>query len=626
MKENLAKIFKELSQRFKDKPAFATRDSQKKFQTISYMELYEKAICLSTALIDLGLQSRHHVGLIADNRLEWILADMAVVLCGAADVPRGTDVTDNDINYIIPHADVEILFVENTLVLEKIQKNKRNLPNVRKMILMEYNQNVLSDSVLYIYDLIQTGKRMRDAGNQLVEERMEEIQPDDLFTLIYTSGTTGAPKGVMLTHKNITSQLKYIPIPIDSSDRVLSILPVWHIFERMFEMASMYAGACTYYSSVKNLRDDLTIVKPTFMASTPRLWESIYAGILNNIEKAPSFKKVMFRLTMFCANHYKNSIRFLTFNELNVDGKNPIFSIFKGLWSSIIVAMLYLPNFVLDKIVLKQIRERTGGCLKGSCSGGGALPYHVDIFFNNIGIPVLEGYGMTETCPILSMRTFQNLVPGTVGPIYGGTKVKLIDINTNEVIYPSSDGYGKKGEIHVSGPQIMKGYYKNQEATDKVLKNGWLNTGDMGIVTYNRCLKIVGRTKETIVLLGGENVEPVPIENILSSSPFINNCIVVGQDKKFLSVLIVPNMEKFKGYGNSLGEISQNQDVKKIIEKEIKRLINSENGFKSFERVVGFYLLPKEFEVGDELTAKLSIKRHVITEKYKNLIEDIYKN
>ncbi len=624
MKTNLAQLFLETSIKYKDKPAFATRTASKLFMEKTYSETYNLAIELSTALIEMGVKPREHVGILADNRYEWMLADMAIILAGAADVPRGSDVTDYDIQYIINHADIKVLFVENLKVLQKILNLKEKLPGLKIIILMD-KESKATEAVFHLYDLIQKGKVLRSRGTRTVEEHIAQIQPDDLFTLIYTSGTTGAPKGVMLTHNNIISQIRNLPMKIDSEDRILSILPVWHIFERIFEMISIANGCCTYYTNVKNFKEDLQIVKPTFMASAPRLWESIYTGIMNSLDKSSPFKKFLFQCSYFLAKEFHHAKNEITSKNLKLEESNILSLIPKTLLSIGTLSLTTIPYLLLDSIVLSKIRSVTGGNLKGSVSGGGALPFHVDLFFNNIGIPVLEGYGMTETCPIISVRNYDNLVVGTVGCLYNETELKLIDIHSGKTIFPAEDGYGKKGEIHIRGPQVMKGYYKNQEATEKVLKEGWINTGDIGIMTYNQCLKIVGRSKETIVLMGGENVEPVPIENRLLNSPYIDQCMVVGQDQKSLGALIVVNKDRLKEYGDNVETISKNLDAQTIITKEIKGLISSEFGFKSFERIVVSRLLPKAFEVGDELTAKLSIKRHVITEKYKDLIQDMYK-
>lgn len=628
--KNLAELYKEAAEKFGDRPAFATRNKDKVFVPVSFKELYEMGVALATGFIDLGIEQREHICFFADNRFEWILVDYGIQLCGAVDVPRGSDVTDGDITYIVPHSDAKVVIVENQMVLDKVLRNRSKLSNIKHIILMD-KETKPPAGILHLYDILEKGKQLREKGDRRVEERMANIKEDDLFTLIYTSGTTGAPKGVMLMHKNMISQVKNLPseITLSPEDRVLSILPIWHIFERMFEMLSISRGLCTYYTNVRNLREDLPIVKPTFMASAPRLWESVYQGILSKIESAPPIRKTLFNIAYYCSKKFKGGIRFLTFRELDTTGRNPIFSFFFGILHLVNVIIFAIPNFLLDLIVLSKIRAATGGKLKGSVSGGGALPLHVDEFFNNIGIPVLEGYGMTETCPVLAVRTFSKLVPGTVGPIYPNTDLRLVDISSGEIIYTTEPNgpkkRGVKGEIHVKGPQVMKGYYKNPEATEKVLKDGWMNTGDLGMITFNNCLKIVGRSKETVVLLGGENVEPVPIENKLTESPLIHQCMVVGQDKKYLCALIVPSLEQFKDYGATYEELAKNEEVIKLLRNEVKRLVSGETGFKSFERIVDIRLLPKPFEVGDELTNLFKIKRHVVTEKYKNLIEEMYK-
>ncbi|MCB1169218.1 MAG: long-chain fatty acid--CoA ligase [Leptospiraceae bacterium] len=620
-------MYKWAAETYGDKPAFATRNKDKVFEAVSFKELYEMGLNLATGLIDLGVQAREHVGLLADNRLEWIVTDYAILIAGAADVPRGTDVTDADVTYILPHSDAKVVFVENKAVLDRVQRNKDKLPNIQTIIMMDKDTPV-PDGVLRLYDLLEKGKQLRASGDRRAEERMAQIKPDDLFTMIYTSGTTGAPKGVMLRHSSMVSQVENIPIDITTSDRILSILPVWHVFERVFEMIAIGGGCCTYYTNVRNLREDMGIVKPTFMASAPRLWESIYSGIQQKVESGPGVARGLFKAAYFCSRQIKGATRFLSFKQLDTTGRNPIVSMLIGIWNIFRWIIFVLPYGLLNLIVLRKIRAATGGKLRGSVSGGGALPIHVDEFFNNIGIPVLEGYGMTETCPVLAVRTWGKLVIGSVGPIYPDTDIRIVDISNGDIIFTTEKGgankRGVKGEIHARGPQVMRGYYKNPEATDKVLKDGWMNTGDLGMITFNNTVKIVGRSKETVVLLGGENVEPVPIENKLSESPLIDQVMVVGQDKKYLAALVVPSLEQFKDYGETLEEIAKNEEVAKLLRNEVKKLVSSEAGFKSFEKVVDVRLLPKAFEVGDELTNLFKIKRHVVTDKYEDLIKTMY--
>jgi long-chain acyl-CoA synthetase len=622
---NLAEVYRNSADKFGDQPAFATRNKDKVFVAINFKDLYEQGLNLATGLIDLGVAARDHVGLLADNRQEWIIADCGILLCGAADVPRGTDVTDGDIQYIIPHSDAKVVFVENKDVLAKVERNLSQLPNVTKLVLMDPGASASGDKVVKMESLIAKGKELRAGGDRRVEERVAQIKPEDLFTIIYTSGTTGAPKGVMLTHANMISQLRNIPIAIGPGDRFLSILPVWHIFERVFEMVTVATGACQYYTNVRNIREDMSIVKPTFMASAPRLWESVYQGIQNNVQGGAAIKRGLFNAAYFCAQRVQRGLRFLTGNILDLNGRNIFQSLGLLLWSIPMILIFFVPYLLLDAIVLKKIRAATGGKLRGTVSGGGALPLHVDEFFTTIGIPVLEGYGLTETSPGLSFRTPQKSVIGSVGPMFPETEIRLVDINTGDIVYPPKRGV--KGEIHVRGPQVMKGYYKNPEATNKVLSGeGWFNTGDLGIITYNGTLKIVGRSKETVVLLNGENVEPVPIENKIVQSPLIDHVMVVGQDQKFLGALIVPVLDKFQQYGSTYADLAKSEEVYKEILKEVKSIITTENGFKAFEKIGDVRLLPKTLEVGDELSAKMSMKRHIITDKYQDLIDSIYKN
>jgi long-chain acyl-CoA synthetase len=290
-----------------------------------------------------------------------------------------------------------------------------------------------------------------------------------------------------------------------------------------------------------------------------------------------------------------------------------------------------VPAVLLDGLVLKKMRAIVGGEFRGTISGGGALQPHVDEFFNFIGIPVLEGYGMTETSPVLAVRTWDNLVIGTVGPVYPATDVRIVDLADGRILYPDptsrNSGRGLRGEIHVKGTQVMRGYYKDPESTAKVLRDGWMNTGDIGMVTFNDCIKILGRSKETIVLLNGENIEPVPIEGRLAESPYVDQCMVVGQDRKMLGALIVPSLENLRQAGlnfEKLGDVASSKAAHELLEQEIKRLVSQANGFKAFERVSVFRFVPKAFEVGDEMTRTFKLKRHVIDARYAVLIDEMY--
>lgn len=632
---NLSSLFREAGQRWGDHPAFATRRQDGTFHSVSYRQWYDRALALASALIELGVAPREHVAILSDNRFEWILADAAVQFCGAADVPRAADVTAEEVAYILDHADVGVAFVENRAVLAKVQSVRDRLPKLRRLILLEPvgdSTGDLPDGVLLLRDLEICGEELRLRGDRAVEERIAQIRPEDLFTLIYTSGTTGVPKGVQLTHGAMASQVKNLPFGLGPSDRALSILPVWHSYERVFEMVSIASGLCTYYTSLRHLGEDLKAVRPTVMASAPRLWEGLYRRILSGVEARPLPARILFNLARRSAHAVRSARAFFTGQEINLTGRSPLFSLLLAVRHAAGWLAGVLPFLLLDQLVLKKLRLVVGGCFRGTISGGGALPPHVDAFFNDIGIPVLEGYGLTESCPVLAVRTWRRLVIGTVGPFFPETEVRIVDPTTGATLYPDPErrdlGRGRRGEIQAKGPQIMKGYYKDPEGTARVLRDGWLATGDLGVVTFNDCLKIVGRCKETIVLLGGENVEPLPIESKLLESPLIDQCMVVGQDQKHLGVLIVSSVRGFAAAGvvePDSAALAARPEARGLIQSEIRRLICGETGFKNFERLAAFEVIGKPFEVGDELTMTFKLRRHVIIEKYVDRIEKMFR-
>ena len=620
--KNLAKFFEFTSKAYSDKPAFFSRKKDG-FSAISYKELYEQGLCLATGLIELGLKPRSHVAVLADNRVEWMLTEYAIQICAGVNVPRGTDITFQELKYILNHAQCPFVFVENTNILEQITANKGEFKYINNIIVIEEIKGANKAKDIHsLNDVLEQGKALRAKGDTRAEETMAQLKPEDLFTIIYTSGTTGTPKGVMLNHANIMSEIKNIPIHFTSQDRMLSILPIWHVFERQYEMVTMSKGASTYYTDIRNIKQDMQIARPTFMAAAPRLWEKVYLGIEKKIENAPAVRKGLFYAAYFCAKHFKSAIRFLTFSKLDIVGDNPLLSLLQFPFYLSSAAIFLLPYLLLDFIVLRKIRAATGGALRYTVSGGGALPPHVDIFFNDIGIGVLEGYGMTETTSVLSVRLPSKIVIGTVGPLWPETELRLVDIETGDIVYPKERG--RKGEIQVKGPQIMQGYYKDEESTKKVLKDGWLSTGDLAIITYNNMIKIVGRSKETIVLLGGDNVEPNPLEMQILQLNTVEHCMVTGQDRKQLSCLVVPSLEGLAEYGSTYQEIAASLEARERVLQEIKLAVNEQSGFKAFERITDCRLLPKAFEVGVEMTATFKLKRIPIADTYAELIDSMY--
>jgi long-chain acyl-CoA synthetase len=628
----VALLYREAASRFEDLPAFATRESALRWRPVTYRSLYEQGLDLATGLIELGVKAKAHVGHFGDNRFEWILADYGVQLCGAADVPRGRDVTDDELLYIIDHAGIEFCFVENAKLQDRVLALKKDLPMLKELIVLD-PEATLQEGVRRLADVQALGADLRSKGDRRAEERIAAIQPDDLFTLIYTSGTTGRPKGVMLTHDNMVSQVRNLPGKHNMNDRILSVLPIWHVFERVVEMYTIGFGGCTFYSSIQNLGEDMRNIEPTFMASAPRLWEKLHERILQNIKSSHPVRQVLFHIAYFLSKHYTASVYFINNKNLKLKSESPVKRILLMPFH-ILRWLLIMPWYgFFNAAVLERIRLGAGGSLGATISGGGALPIHIDQFFNNVGIPVLEGYGMTESSPVISVRAFDNLVVGTVGPALPETEVKIMELETGNVLFPNDalpyQGRGLRGEIWVKGPQVMKGYFQEPELTAQTVVDGWLKTGDVGTMTHNDCLKILGRSKSTIVLLSGENVEPEPIEMRLQRSEYIEHCMVVGQDKKFLGVLIVPSLLHFRLTGHkarTVGELIQNQEVHQIIKDEIKKYNTVSGNTRYYEQVREFRLLGEAFEVGVELTTLFKIKRHIIDKKYAEVINDIYKS
>jgi long-chain acyl-CoA synthetase len=606
--------------------AFYTKDRFKFFRPEMFLSVYQKAQTLATHLLDKGIQKGDKIAVFSDNRLEWIIADMAILMIGAVSVPRGSDSTAKEIEFILEHSESTIIFIEHQRLYKKIATllSQKKIPTI--VLDSNFPEDVIQkEGFESIHNLIKEYSRVESYSPKL-KKIHNELQGHDLFTIIYTSGTTGNPKGVMLTHSNMLYQLQVVPgvLDISSDDRILSILPVWHIFERFMLYSAIDGGACYYYTNIKDLMEDFIRVKPTLMASAPRLWEQVYHKLHERIEKTEALNRELFGISYKIKQNLHRATNSLLGNTTETEEKGLLENVVDKAKSLVQIGILKLPDMYMDPIFLNRVRAMLGGELRGTLSGGGALPIHIDEFFNAIGIPVYEGYGMTECSPLISLRSKGRIIEGTVGFTPEGTSIRLI----------KEDGIqakvGEQGVIYVSGPGVMVGYYKNPEATELVLKEGWLNTGDIGVLSLNNALSIRGRAKDTIVLLSGENVEPVPIETILTQHIMIDQAVVVGQDKKHLGVLIWPNYEKLEDAGFNVDEydktidLNQNKAIRQLYLNIIHKLISEEAGFKSFERVTDLRFLPDKLKVGETLTNLQKIKRNVVFAKYHSLIESIY--
>lgn len=626
--QNLPDVFARSAAKFPDQ-GFYSKDSHKFFMPNRFSALYERAQALAIYLLQRGVKPGDRVAVFGDNSAEWLMTDMAIQMVGAIVVPRGSDSTPQELEFILNHAEAQICFVEHLRLFKKIGPVLKKRKAQIYIMDMLFPEKVAADEGLVVLPkLLKRLPKTSAAEDAQLAELRARIQPYDLFTIIYTSGTTGEPKGVMLSHANMLYQLEVAPkiLQMSPRDRILSILPVWHIYERFMLYSAIFAGCHYYYSNKKDLMEDFVRAKPTLMASAPRLWEQIYQKLRERIDKTEAFNRELFDLSYGIKQRLHRAQNILKGQSGESKEKGFLGTIAEKVLSAFSLAGLKWPDTYMDSIFLVRVRAMLGGELRGTISGGGALPIHIDEFFNAIGIPVYEGYGMTETSPLISMRHPGKVIMGTVGFVPDRTTVEIRNEETGAVV-----PQGERGVIFVKGPGVMQGYYKNAGATLKVLKDGWMNTGDIGFFTASGALAIRGRAKDTIVLRSGENLEPVPIETLLAQHPLIEQAVVVGQDQKNLGVLIWPDYDRLIDAGYQVSEFDLKNDLNTYAElvtifKEIcHELINEQNGFKSYERISHVRFLPDKLRVGDELTALMKIKRNVVHNKHAGLIEGMFK-
>jgi long-chain acyl-CoA synthetase len=633
--DTVVKVMQSVARRYPKNVALTSKSRDGNWTSITFEEwaaLFER---FGAGLLDFGVKRGEHVGIISDNRMEWIIANQGILGIGAADVPRGSDTMPAEAAYILRHADCAITLAENAEQAIKILSRRAELPLLKTIIVIDEDFQPelftgLAEGVRIetFAGIMERGQRLLARDPAAFQREVDQGRPDDLATLIYTSGTTGEPKGVMLTHANFLHNLRTIPKAIDvgPTDLFISVLPVWHSFERIIDNFALSRGTTLAYSKPigKIMLADMAAVKPTIMASVPRIWEGVRAAIYRNVNEEGGVKKALFNFFVGVGKVHATA-------SALVRGLYPQFTrrfrVTDFLLGILPFLLLYPPRALGNLLVFKKIKNRLGGRFRFTVSGGGALPAYVDRFFQAAGVLLLEGYGLTETTPVVSVRLQKHPVPGTIGPVLDEMEIKILDTETGREVPP-----GRKGVIYLRGPNVMKGYYKKPDKTAEVLSpDGWLNTGDLGMMTHKGEIKIIGRVKETIVLLGGENVEPVPIEDTMLESVYIDQVMVVGQDQKFLAALVVPNLEELEKHAAAEGisylgkeDLLESPRIISFITDEINSRVCAKRGFREFERIFRFRLLPKHFEPGIELSAKQSIKRNVIDEIYKKEIAALF--
>lgn len=573
------------------KDEFMLYKSVGKYIPLSTQEFGNRVRYFALGLHELGFTAGDKLIILASNSPNWVMTDFACLSLGGVTVPIYTTLTPEQSKYIIEDSDARVVVVGDSELREKVEAVRRDLPNLRHLITFERDA---PQGYTTLEQMLERGKKV-DEGNPDFYERLAlEVGPDDLATIIYTSGTTGPPKGVMLTHHNLVSNAKSTlsVVEIFNEDVLLSFLPLSHSLERWATYCYFYKGVTIGYAeSLETLAENMLEIRPTVMVNVPRVLEKIYARVMENVLASSRLRRRIFFWALKVGQDYGH-------REIS---HQPI------------PRLLETKRKLANKLVFSKIHARTGGRARLFVSGGAALSKDIGEFFYALGLRVLEGYGLTETSPVVSCNSFEAMKFGTVGKPIPGVEVKIAE----------------DGEILARGPNVMKGYYKKEAATEEALAGGWFHTGDVGRFDEEGFLVITDRKKDIIVTSGGKNVAPQPIENILKLNPYIANAVVVGDNRKFISALIVPEFEKLEAYAKSSGivfegraDLIAREEVQNFLLAEVDR---STPNLASYEKIKKIALLERDFEIVEgEMTPSLKVKRNIVEKKYKTLIDSLY--
>ena len=580
---NLLEIFLKNSLLFQDKTLFGFKE-EGEWQSLSWNNTAQILENLVSGLKEIGVKKNDKISIIADNSYQWCIIDLAIISLGGITVPGYTTSNQEEISYLLSHSETSIIFINSKLlpIIEKILPTLNKIKYIVCVDELNTTKKFKSKKLLYTYsELIKIGSKNKNKQN-LLRESLKKIKKDDVTCIIYTSGTSSQPKGVMLTHASILSNIiganelvKEIKV---KDHRFLSIIPLSHAYEHTAGFfLPIYIGAEIYFNDNRDqIVSDLLSVKPTLMTAVPRLYEVLYKKINNQLATQNKVTQKLFYKTVALGTK-----RFKGFNLSLIEKAE---------------------NLILDKIVRKKLQRKFGGNLQAFISGGAALNEQVGLFFQSLGINILQGYGQTECSPLISCNPINKIKIDTVGLPIKGLKVKL----------------SKEKEILVRGNSLMKGYWKDKNNTDKVIINGWLHTGDLGFVDDEGYIKISGRINEMIVNSGGENIAPVPIENLLLAHEEIEQAMVYGHNKPFLIALLVPNENLLNSNSNNVQNLTiQFQGIINNINKDLSPT----------KRIRKFIILEKYFTIDNNmLTPTLKIKRHKIFSNYYNEIQKLYNN
>lgn len=587
------------------------RRSSKADEPRTYRELAREVREAGEGFASLGVKPGERVGLVTDNRREWLAADLALVCQGAVDVPRGGDSSHVEVATILAHSGAKGAVVDSIPRAEALVRALDTLPELGFLVVLDGDAASIQAPprvrVLGYVELLQRGAARLAAGSKEFDERTRNVRTGDLLTLVYTSGTTGKPKGVQLTQGNVLSNVLAVRdrLPVVPGDVVLSILPSWHMFERLVEYAVLDRGGCLVYTDARRLRSDLTAERPHLMATVPRIWEGLHQAIEDKVAKSSPTRRRIFAAALGVC---------LARERARSDGRA-------------FAALVLAPAAALARLVVfDPVRAKAGlGRLRACVSGGGSLPRSLDEYFLALGIPLLNGYGLTETSPVVSVRRLSDNRAGSVGPPLAETEVALVALDGGAV--PE----GGPGVLHVKGPQVTPGYFRDAELTAAAFpRPGWFDTGDLARIDARGELWIVGRAKDTIALRGGEKVEPERVEAALKASPFIAQAVLVGQDAKNVAALVVADLERL---AEALGDPAvragssptiEHAEARNLLRREIDRIVSAENGFRPYERPVRFAILREPLDAANGmLTATLKVKRNVVLERHAALVKDL---
>ncbi len=584
--------------------------------TLTFKEFYEKVTSFAAGLQKLGIKKGHKIAFFSENSARWMVVDQAICAAGAVSAVRGSSAPHAELEYIYEHSQSVALVTDDVSVVTSLSKNRMNF----KFILYIGNADVsgyknLINIPCFAFDDFDKYSR----GKKLWRSR---IYKNDPYTIVYSSGTTGKPKGILLSHGNILTQITQVHpmIKLKSGKSILSVLPIWHMYERTCEYYALSRANVQHYTNVRNFKKDLIKYRPNYLFSVPRIWLTVYDSVMAEIKSKPIAAQVIFNFFLTVSKTTKRMKRILENRCIYHQDPTIVEKIAPFVLSNILKP---LDKFAM-KFVYGKIKNALGGRFIKGISGGGALAHHVEDFFEAIGVGLYVGYGLTETSPVLSVRKEEDNKVYSVGTMLQETEVKIVDPNTGDTL-----PQGEKGIVMVRGPQVMLGYYRDKEATDAVLSpDGWFNTGDLGWLTSDEHLVLTGRMKEIIVLSNGENIEADALEDTCLEIPYIGQIVITGQDRSSLTALVYANQDELERVLHRKPGVDPNslKDFKSMLLNEINMKIKTRPAFRAFERISDIYFVKEPFSIDNGLmTQTMKIKKNAVFEHYKNEIAKMYK-